>query len=97
MNGFYGVALLAEWGLTTLGALIFLVLYGLPGRYKDTTMAWHVASVTAVAGLEAAGLLMVALGVRVPLWLFVALYGVATAVVYWRLVLLMATRKAGRS
>jgi hypothetical protein len=87
-------ALLAEWGLTAVGALVFLVLYGRPGKYEDRTMAWHVASVTAVALLEAAGLLLVAAGVRIPLWVFVAVYGVATGVVYWRLALLLTTRRA---
>lgn len=93
MTTFLGVALLAEWALTALGAIIFLALYGRPGRYEDRSMAWHVASVTAVAMLEAGGLLLVALGVRLPLWVFVVVYGFATGVVYWRLALLVRARR----
>lgn len=91
-----GWVIVAEWILTAVGAGGFLVLYGRPWHYEDRVMAWHVASVTAVAMLEAAGLLMVALGLRLPLWVFVLVYGIATGVVYWRLaLLLLSRRKAG--
>jgi len=92
MSTVFGLVLMAEWGLTVLGALLFLAIYGWPGRYEDRTMAWHVASVTAVAAAEACGLVLVALGMRLPLWLFALIYGVATAIVYWRLALLVRQR-----
>lgn len=96
MNTLFGYALMAEWGLTVLGALLFLVLYGWPGRYHDRAMSWHLASVTAVMLAEGAGLLLAALGVALPLWLFATIYGVATAVIYWRLALLLRARRSNR-
>ncbi len=90
------VTLIVEWGLTVLGGLVFLAIYGRPSKYEDRTMAWHVISVTAVAAAEAAGLLLAVLGVVLPLWLFAAIYGFAGAVVYWRLWLLLRTQHRAR-
>lgn len=97
MNSVFGYALMAEWGLTVLGAFLFLAMYGWPSRYHDRAMSWHLASVTAVMMAEGAGLLLAALGVLLPLWLFATIYGVATAVVYWRLALLLKTRRSNRN
>lgn len=85
--------LAVEWGLTGLGAAVFLGFYGWPGKYQDTVMSWHVASVTAVAALEGFGLLLAALGAPLPLWLFALIYGVATGIVWWRLWLLLRSRR----
>lgn len=93
MTGLLGVTLMAEWGLTVFGALAFLALYGRPRKYLDRTMAWHIVSVTTVAAAEAGGLLLAALGIVLPLWLFAGIYGVAAVVVYWRLWLLSQTRR----
>lgn len=87
------VVLVAEWGLTGAGALIFLLFYGWPSRYSDKTMAWHIASVTALTAIEAFGLLLVGLRVPVPLWPFALIYGLATVIVYWRVWLLVRPRR----
>jgi hypothetical protein len=81
--------LVTEWALTGIGACVFLLFYGWPSRYSDKTMAWHIASVTALTALEAFGLLLVGLGIQIPLWPFALIYGVATAIVYWRVWLLV--------
>ena len=94
MNGFMVGLVLAEWGITTLLAGVFLAVYGPPWRYSDKTMAWHITAVTAVTMIESAGLFLVGFGVALPIWLFAAVYGLATVVVYWRLWLLIKTRRA---
>lgn len=85
--------LVVEWSLTLVAAIAFLVLYGWPGRYRDRTMAWHVFSVTTVAGLESAGLLAAALRHGLPMWFYALVYGAGAAIVVWRLVLLVSNRK----
>ncbi len=82
--------IVVEWLATILGAVLFLAAYGLPWRYKDRTMAWHLASVTAVAGLEALGLLLISTVGMLPLAI---VYGAAAGIVYWRLWLLLRTRR----
>ena len=79
---------------TALGAITFLAVYGPPWRYLDRGMSWHLASLTAVAGLEAIALLFVRAIGLVPLAL---IYGGSAAVVYWRLVLLLRARRDDRS
>ena len=97
MNAVLLVTLMVEWGLTVAGGLAFLALYGRPGKYADRTMAWHIVSVTAVAAAEAGGLLLAAIGVALWLWLFAVIYGIAGAVVYWRLWLLVRSVSAARA
>lgn len=79
-----------EWLLTGVGAVGFLVAYGRPWKYADRVMSWHLISVTAVAGMEGFGLLFMAVIGKVPLAL---IYGAGAAVVYWRLWLLLRTRR----
>lgn len=86
---------LTEWALTGLGAIVFLVVYGWPDKYRDTAMAWHIATLTAVTAAEAGGLFLVGLRVPVPLWTFAVIYGAGTLVIYWRLWLLIQTLRQG--
>jgi hypothetical protein len=67
-----------------------MITYGRPWRYIDKVMSWHLAAVTAVACMESIGLLllMAVIG-KPPLAL---IYGAGTAVIYWRLWLLLRTR-----
>jgi hypothetical protein len=88
--------ILSEWILTALGAGGFLVLYGRPWRYEDRVMAWHLTAVTAVAGLEAAGLLLAVVIGELPLIPTALVYGAATGVVYWRMVLLVAAKRRAK-
>lgn len=85
--------ILGEWGLTAVGSVVFLLLYGWPGRYQDRVMAWHIVSVTAVTAVETLGLLAATLRIGLPLWLFAVIYGAAGGVVFWRLWLLLKTRR----
>ena len=91
-----GWVILAEWILTAVGAGGFLVLYGKPWKYVDRVMAWHLTAVTAVAGLEAAGLLLAVVLGELPLIPTALVYGAATGVVYWRMVLLVRERRRQR-
>lgn len=82
-------AMKLELLVTILAALGFLVRYGWPGRYHDRTMAWHIYSVTVVALGEAAGLFLALLGVRLPLPVYLAIYGAGALIVVWRFGLLL--------
>lgn len=84
---------LTEWALTGLGAIVFLIVYGWPGKYQDRAMSWHIAAITAVTAAEAGGLFLVGLRIPVPLWTFAVIYGVGTLIIYWRLWLLIQTRR----
>lgn len=84
--------IVVEWLLIPIGALIFLALYGRPWKYVDRVMSWHLVAVTAVAGLEAIGLLVA----EHSLHLVAVVYGAATAVVWWRLWLLIQMRRRAR-
>lgn len=91
-----GWVILAEWILTALGAGTFLALYGRPWKYEDKAMAWHLTAVTGVAGLEALGLLLAVVLGELPLIPTALVYGAATGVVYWRMVLLVRSRRRAR-
>jgi len=91
MNAVSAIIVL-EWLFTLIGALVFLAFYGRPWKYSDKVMSWHLASVTAVGGLEIVGLLMA----RWSLIPSVVAYGLATAIIYWRLGLLLAAQRRAR-
>lgn len=84
-----GVIILVEWALITLGGAAFLLVHGPPWKAKDRAMAWHVAALTAVAAVEPLGLLLV----RVSLWPSLIIYTASVAVMYWRIYLLIQTRR----
>lgn len=88
--------LIAEWLVTLIAALAFIVLYGWPSKYRERTMSWHISSVTAVAAAESAGLLAIILQLQISLWLYVAIYGAGAAVVVWRLILLIKAKRRDR-
>jgi hypothetical protein len=88
--------ILGEWILTAIGAGGFLVIYGRPWKYEDRVMSWHLTAVTAVAGLEALGLLLAVVLGELPLVPTALVYGAAAGVVYWRVVLLVAQRRRER-
>lgn len=92
MTGFLQAFIVISWLLIPLGAAAFLAVYGRPWRYVDRDMAWHLWSATAVAGLEGVALLVAQLSL-IP---SAIVYGLTTAIIYWRLVLLVKTRRAAR-
>jgi hypothetical protein len=87
--------LLGELAVAALATLVFLVLYGNPNRRVDRGMAWHVFAFSATTGLQAAGLLLVGLGVKVPLWALALLLGGVAGTAVWRLVLLIQLHRDG--
>lgn len=93
MNAIEGWVIVAEWALTALGAVVFLAIYGWPGKYRDKTMSWHLAAMTADNGLDRVGLLLGVIAGRLLLIPSVLIYGAAMVVMYWRLWLLLAARR----
>lgn len=79
--------------VAAVAALLFLLLYGWPGKVQERTMAWHIATVTAVAALEAGALLAALWGVRLPVLIYTLVYGASAAVLVWRLLLLVQIRR----
>lgn len=88
-----GWVIIGEWILTAVGAIAFLVIYGKPWRYEDRVMAWHLTAVTAVAGGEALGLLLAVVLGELPLIPTALVYGAAAGIVYWRMALLIHSRR----
>lgn len=81
-----------EWLLLAAGTGTFLALYGRPWRYRDREMSWHLWAVTVVAffgpiGLLAAGVSLVPTAV---------VEGAAVGLAWWRVVLLVQTRRRTR-
>lgn len=73
-------------------SVLFLAMYGHPGRYGDREMAWFIAALV-WAGVLLDGLLLAAVfGVQVPLGLAVAVLAAQDIVVGWRLWLLLRAR-----
>lgn len=87
-----GVVVVVEWLLMAIGAGIFLAVLGRPWRSRDPQMTWHVATATAVAGAQPVALLLAGLS----MWPVVMIEGLAMAMVWWRLVLLIQTRRRAR-
>lgn len=84
--------LLVEWALTAVAAILCVAALGLPWRQPDRQVAWHLAVVTGLAGVEAATLFAVAVRWRMPLLLFAVLYGAGAVVMLWRLWLVLLPR-----
>lgn len=83
---------LFAWFALPVLAVAFLLLFGHPGKYRDRTMAWHLALTTAIAGLEPIGFLLSGL----TLWPAVAIYVGSLGVMGWRIVLLVLQRRRVR-
>lgn len=83
---------LFAWLTLPIHAVVFLVLFGWPGRYRDTTMAWHLALTTAIAGLEPVGFLLSGLSV----WPAAVIYAGSLGVMWWRIGLLWRTRRRAK-
>lgn len=75
--------------ISMVASLLFLVMYGHPGRYEDREMAWFLAALV-WAGVLLDGLLLAAVfGARIPLWVAVGVLAGQDIVVGWRLWLLL--------
>lgn len=88
--------ILVELGVAVAGGLVFLVLYGLRSQWRQSPMGRHMMAFTAVMVGEVGALLALGLGLPVPLWVFVVVFGLLDLVVIQRLVLLLrAQRRTG--
>lgn len=76
-----------------VSGLLFLVAYGLPWRYPDRIMSWHLVSIAMVAILEAIGWILVMWLGLIPVAIA---YWASAAIMYWRVGLLIATRRRER-
>lgn len=83
------VVIVLEWLVILVGLTLFQAFHGWPGKYADPVMAWHLGVMTAAQQLEIAALFMAG----VSLMPSVLAYGASAAIVYWRLWLLLRTRR----
>jgi len=84
--------ILSAWLIMPVLALAFLILFGLPVRYRDRAMAWHLVLTTLIAGLEPVGFLLSGLS----LWPAAIIYVGSLSVMVWRLILLIQTRRCSK-
>lgn len=77
---------------TIVGTVAFLAVEPPWRRHQDRVIAWHVWSFSAAYGVETLSLLLLALGVRISPWIFVAIFAGSATVVYWRLLLAVRGR-----
>lgn len=80
------------WLAGILGAGLYLVIYGNPRRSADPGMGWHLVWTAAAGALQWLGLL---LATRSLIPLLIADW-LAVAIVYWRVALLINTRRRNR-
>lgn len=88
------VVILVELAIAAVAGLVFVILYALRSRWRETPMGRHVMVLSAVMACEAASLLALGVGVPVPLWVLAAGYGLMDALVLQRLVLLVRAQRA---
>jgi hypothetical protein len=79
--------------VTVAGTAAFLVFYGAPWRHSERAVAWHIAGFSAAAGIEALSLLLLALGLAPPAWVYVLVFGLMDAAVLQRMWLLLRDRR----
>lgn len=89
MLGLIGLELLGA----VLGGVVFITLYGLWAPWSDSSMGRHImALAVAMAGKDMT-LLLLAAGVRIPIWVFAVGYGVLNWVIWWRVWLLFKVQR----
>lgn len=84
-----------ELGIGVVAGLLFVAGYW-SSPWGRSPAGRHMMAVAAVMCVEMCGLLAFAVGVPVPLWVFVVGYAVVDAVVIHRLLLLYRVRRAAR-
>jgi hypothetical protein len=77
-------AIAAELAVSMLAGLAFLVTF-VRRRHRDRVIAWHIAVFSGSTAVADGALLLLALGVRLPVWVFLLAYGAQGAVVVQRL------------
>jgi hypothetical protein len=81
----------AELAFSTVGAILFVVLYMRPLIHRfpadayDRQVILHLAAFTLGGAVEYGALFGVTLGIVPPLWVFVVVYGLLDGLVAWRL------------
>lgn len=83
-------------GLVPILAVAFFAVYGLPHRWSDVGMGWHIAAFTGAVALLVGLLLLSMLGVRIPLWIGAFAVWFLDAAFVWRLVLAVKARRGMR-
>lgn len=92
MTAVLQVVVILEWLAIVFGAILFIAIYGSPFRYRDREMSWHLVSAAFVWLLQALSLLLAG-------WSLIPIAiaeGVSAGIIYWRLALLIRTRRAAR-
>ena len=86
----------AEWALSIIGCLIFVVLYLRDGGGRSPVGRYLIIAWAAV-GFEALLFLLNTLHIPVPVWTFAFAFGGITAVVYRQLWLFLRIRGGGKA
>ncbi len=81
--------LITELAIVVVLGGLFLIFYGLPSRSREPQMAWHLASFAAAGVGEAVTQLLLIVGVAVPAWIVLTVFGVIDVIWAWRLGLLL--------
>lgn len=87
------VVILVELVVAVLAGLSFIVCYAIWSDWHMTSMGRHIMAFVVVVTLEASSLLALGLGIRVPTWLFVFIFGLLDFVVVQRLILLLGAQR----
>lgn len=88
--------ILVELGIAVVAGIAFVVLYAWKSRWSATPIGRHMMAFAVVTTGEAATLLALGLGVRVPPWVFAVGFGALDLVVIHRLVLLLRAQHSQR-
>ena len=80
------------WIVGLLGGVAFLMLYGSPTRYVDRVFSWHLFWSTLAGVLHLTGLLLSSRS----LWPLLVADWLSAAIIYWRVGLLIASRRNRR-
>jgi hypothetical protein len=81
-----------ELVITAMAALAFVLLY-LRSTWEKTAMGRHVMAFGVLTACDAAALAALAMGVRVSMWVFTAIYGAGALVACQRLWLLIRAQR----
>lgn len=87
-------AIVAELSLALVATVAFLVLFGVRTPWRVTAMGRHLMAYASAWALEMVGLLCLALGIALPLWVYVLIFAAVDAVTLQRFWLLWRAQRA---
>lgn len=85
-----------ELALALAATVGFLILFGLRTPWRDTAMGRHLMAYAGAWALELAGLLCLAIGAPLPLWVYAVIFATVDTVTLQRFWLLWRTQRGNR-